>query len=250
MYQLQNLCSGLAESIRRANFLFGDEPERAYTVMSKIVLQGLNIATFQDMQTNALLAQIGMEVQTLIKEIDRLLDAHITESTALLSNAMHVVEQTKPDYIVLCDCLSISEFLFLIHMLRNSLRNDRILCAANPSGMTSTFKYLARNYLNIPVLPDDVIMRTVGAELRKRLSAYNYILFREVDTFVHHSEGFQELETLIARLSKISQKLYSKTQSLVKTEHKVLLMAATDMTSCLKMAFGNSIMDGTEKNCA
>ena len=205
--------------------MFGNQPEQAYIIISKIVLYGLNEGTFPEIQRNPLLAQISMEIQTLVKGVDKLLDAHLAESTALLSNAMHAVEQAKPDYIVLCDCLSLSEFLFLIHVFRDSIGNDRVLCAANPSGMTSTFKYLARDYLNIPVPPEDVIMKTVGAELRRRLSAHNYTLFRDVDTYVHHGEGYPEVEMLIGRLSEISCRLYSKIQSLAKTEHRVLLLA-------------------------
>jgi len=225
MYRLQNLCGGLAQGIRRAHFLLGNESKQAYILISKIVLQGLNIATFPEIQRNPLLAQIGTEIQMLIKETDKLLDAHLTESTALLYTSMRAIEQAKPSYIILCDCLSLSEFLFLIHMFRESVRNDRVLCAANPSGMTSTFKYLARDYLNIPVPPEDIIMRTVGTELRRRLAAHNCTLFRDFDNLVHHGKSSPDIETLLIDLSEISHRLYSKTYSLVKTERRVLLLA-------------------------
>jgi hypothetical protein len=119
-------------------------------------------------------------------------------------------------YVVLCDCLSLAEFLYLIYVFREDVRPDEALCAVNPSGKTGTFKYLARYYLGAEEVPDFLVMDTVVERMGEKFDCSGHYLFPEIDHFVHKTWGneFDSFNDLSDGLFLLANKLAVKIRGL------------------------------------
>jgi hypothetical protein len=160
-----------------------------------------------------------VDIKKLINEVNDL--ARLGPSSGeLLSKAMDFVSlkmRKGASYVVLCDCLSLTEFLYLIYVFREDVRPDEVLCAVNPSGKTGTFKYLARYYLGAEKVPDFLVMSAVAEGIKKRFDCSGYYLFPEIDHFVHKTwdSGFETFDDLSDSLFSLVDKLAVKIRDLL-----------------------------------
>jgi hypothetical protein len=129
-------------------------------------------------------------------------------------------------YVLLCDALSIPEYLFLLHSFGIPVGNA--FYAVNPSGKTATFKYLAENYLKIPPPEgEELIMRTVAQGLARKLGAISHKTFRKLDDLIHSTseEGFKNPDEMVGALFKVVEELRRNLMKLTDGGSSVLMLA-------------------------
>jgi hypothetical protein len=159
------------------------------------------------------------DIKKLVKEVNDFtrLGPSVGE---LLSKVMDFVflkmRNKSASYVVLCDCLSLTEFLYLIYVFRENVEPDQALCAVNPSGKTSTFKYLARYYLGIEEAPDSLAMSKIAEGIKKKFNCSGCYLFHEIDDFVHKTwdNKFRTFDELSDCMFHLADKLAVKIQDL------------------------------------
>lgn len=230
MYPITNMIQGIANRILKELPLFSYDLNKAYRLLAKTVLEATDQVISLEVDSNPVLSGIKHELSKLINSASQAVDAQADVLSALpgiLEDAqMKLRASGKGAYVFLCDCLSLCELMFLVYALRDSLRGDYVSCAINPSGMTSTFKYLAWAYLPIKEVPDEVYMKTVGRALERKLKARGHFLFRDIDMFVHQTQkkDFKNLDELLGELYKIIEQLYVHIQSLL-SSYSVIVLA-------------------------
>lgn len=231
MYQLQNMLNVLVSGIRERHFMLGREPKKVYGLMLKTVLHAVNQARFSEVESNPLLTTITNDVRTLVAFINTLIQRRVAESSIYLKNAIDALEcmrnSRKPFHIILCDALSLPEYMFLLYTFHEFVSADKAFCAVNPGGKTATFKYLAKEYLGIKKLPslEEVTMRKVGEGLREKLGASGSSVFRDIDMFIHYGGEYEDVGNLINNLFKIINKLHSEVENWLNNKYKVLILA-------------------------
>ena len=136
--------------------------------MLKTVLHAVNQACFSEVESNLILATPTDNIKTLVTSIISLLRKRAAETSVYLKSAIDVLERLRnsrePLYIILCDALSLPEYMFLLYTFHEFVSVDKALCAVNPSGKTATFKYLAKEYLSIKKFSsfEEITMRNIG----------------------------------------------------------------------------------------
>lgn len=231
MYQLQNVLNALVSGIRERHFMLGREPKKVYGLMLKTVLHAVNQARFSEVETNFLLTTLANDVRTLVAFINRLLQKRVAESSIYLKNAIDALERMrnsrKPFYIILCDALSLPEYMFLLYTFHEFVSADKTFCAVNPGGKTATFKYLAKEYLSIKTLPslEEVTMRNVGESLREKLGASGSFIFRDIDMLIHYGGEYGDVDSMINSLFKIVNRLQNEVENWLNNKYKVLILA-------------------------
>ena len=231
MYQLQNTINVLVREIKERHFMLGREPERVYALMLKTVLHAVNQARFQEVESNPLLTSLIANVRTLIVSINSLLWKRVTETSIYLKSTIDVLEHMRnsrePLYIILCDSLSLPEYMFLLYTFDEFVGIDKALCAVNPSGKTATFKYLAKEYLGIKTLPslEEITMRNVAEGLREKLGASGASIFRDIDMLIHYGGEYMSTDDLINSLFKIVNKLHIEVKNWLDNKYKILILA-------------------------
>lgn len=231
MYQLQNMVNRLVSGIKERHFMLGREPKKVYGLMLKIVLHAVNQARFSEVETNFLLTTLTNDVRMLVAFINTLLQKRVAESSIYLKDAIDALERMRnsrePFYIILCDALSLPEYMFLLYSFHEFVSADKAFCAVNPGGKTATFKYLAKEYLGIKKLPslEEVTMRNVSEGLREKLGASGSSVFRDIDTLIHHGGEYRDVDNMINSLFKIINKLHNKVENWLNNKYKVLILA-------------------------
>ncbi len=177
----------------------------------------MNQASFLEVESNFWLREMVADIKKLVNEVNDL--AQLGPSAGeLLSKAMDSISlkmNKGASYVVLCDCLSLTEFLYLIYVFREDVRPDEALCAVNPSGKTGTFKYLARYYLGAEKVPDFLVMSTVAEGIKEKFGCSGHYFFPEIDDFVHKTlNGFQTFDELSNGLFYLADKLAVKIRDL------------------------------------
>jgi len=231
MYQLQNMVDMLVSGIRERHFMLGREPKKVYGLMLKIVLHAVDQAHFSEVESNPLLTTLTNDVRTLVEFINTIIQRRVAESSVYLKNAIDALERMRnsrePFYIILCDALSLPEYMFLLYTFHEFVSIDKALCAINPGGKTATFKYLAKEYLGIKTLPslEEVTMRNVGESLREKLGASGCSVFCDIDMLIHYGGEYADVDNMINSLFKITNKLHDEVENLLNNKYKVLILA-------------------------
>ncbi len=231
MYQLQNTINMLVSDVKERHFMLGKEHEKVYALMLKTVLHAVGQARFSEVESNPLLTALTDDVRTLITSINSLLRRRVAESSVYLKTAIEVLERMRnsrePLYIILCDALSLPEYMFLLYTFHESVSVDKALCAVNPSGKTRTFEYLAKEYLGIKTLQplEEVTMRNVGEVLREKLGASGFSIFRDIDMLIHHGGEYRNVDEMIESLFKIANKLQKEVENWLNNKYTVLILA-------------------------
>jgi hypothetical protein len=231
MYQLQNTINTLADRIREIYTMLGSDLEKVYTCMLKTVMHAVDQSCFPEVESNPILATMAGNVRPLIISINLLLRKRVVESSLYLKNAIDILKHTRnsrePLYIMLCDALSLPEYMFLVYTFGKSSGVDKALCAVNPSGKTATFKYLAKEYLGIKTLPptEEIVMKNVCEGLREKLRASGASIFRDIDMLIHYGEEYRNVDEMINSLFKIANKLHNEVENWLNNNYKVLITA-------------------------
>ena len=219
MHRLLGLTHKLAQYVEQDFPRLAEDSRSAYSLLLKTVLHSVNEASFPEVESNFWLREIITDTKKLVNEVNDL--ARLGPSAGeLLSKAMDSISMKIGKkgalYIVLCDCLSLTEFLYLVYVFREEVKPDEALCAVNPSGKTGTFKYLAKYYLGAEEVPDFLVMSTIAEGIRKKFSYSGCYLFPEIDNFVHETSGngFRTFDELIDSLFYLANKIVSKIREL------------------------------------
>jgi len=116
----------------------------------------------------------------------------------------------KKPFIILCDCLSLPEYVYLYDRLINRIQPNALLYAINPGGKTKTFEHLAKAYLNI--VSKEATMKDIAKGLQEHMEAAGWLLYRDLDYLVHRheKEGFTSLSDLAVSLFRAVKELASK----------------------------------------
>jgi len=230
MHRLQNTLDMLVSEIKERHSMLGKEPKQVYASSLKVVLHVTEQTRFPEVESNLLLAKLTERVKALITSVNSLLRQRIGESSVYLKTAIDALEcmrsSSEPLYIMLCDALSLPEYMFLLYSFHRFVSINDALCAINPSGKTATFKYLAKSYLGIEThtLPEEITMSNVCEGLREKLGASGCSIFRDIDMLVHHGE-FRETDEMINSLFKIANKLRKEVENWLNNKYKILLLA-------------------------
>jgi len=231
MYQLQNMVNALVSGIKERHSMLGKEPKQVYALMVKVVLHAADQAYFSEVESNPLLTTLTNDVRMLVGNINLLLQKRLAESSVYLKGAIDILERIRnvrePLYIILCDSLSLPEYMFLLYTFHDFVSVDKALCAVNPSGKTATFKYLAKEYLGIETLPslEEVTMRNVSEGLREKLGASGSSIFRDIDMLIHYGGEYKDVDEMINSLFKIANKLHKEVKNWLNNKYKVLILA-------------------------
>jgi hypothetical protein len=113
----------------------------------------------------------------------------------------------KKPFILLCDGLSLPEYVYLYDRFSKITRPDGLLYAINPGGMTKTYEYLTSIILGS--VSESMTMTKVGELLMKRLGAMNFIVLRKIDEMVHkaQSKKFPKTFDMIVSLHKAVEEI-------------------------------------------
>jgi len=231
MYRLQNTVSLIIEEIKRRDKMLGSEPKKSYSLLLKVLLHALGTAHFPEIENNVLFSSLTNAVYKLVSDINFVIQHKFAEASLYIKDSMMMLERRKnferPLYVILCDALSITEYMFMIHMFRRLVQVEETFCAINPSGKTKTFEYLANEYLNIEPVPcsEELTMRKIGDGLRLKLGAYGYTIFRDFDRLVHWGGEYRDLDEMINSLFKVSMNLCRITEKWLANRYDVLVMA-------------------------
>ena len=221
----------LVENIRKRHSMLGEHPKEVYALLQKIIMHEAERSHFIEVESNPILWDLSFSVNRLIKSIDRVVKNRLTESSFYLREAIdfieHLKKTDKPMHILLCDALSLSEHMFLIYFFHNLVDSKNTLCAINPSGKTSTFKYLAEEYFKLGVVSpsEETTMNTVAENLRRRLSAAGYSIFREFDRLIHRDTLYSDFNALLDALFNAVSNLQKRIESLANENYRVLVLA-------------------------
>ena len=130
----------------------------------------------------------------------------------------------KKPFIILCDCFSLPEYIYLYDKFRDKTRPDKLLYAINPGGKTRTFEHLAKTYLFIS--SEEVTLNMLAEALKTRLGAAGYLLYREIDAFVHGTgqAGFPNLMDIAFSLYRLVEELALKVEQLL-DRYCILIMS-------------------------
>jgi hypothetical protein len=231
MYHLQNIVNDIVTEIKDRHTLLGTDQARIYATMLKIMLQATRQERFPEVESNPLLQTLTQDVSALISHINLSLHSKVAESSLYLENAFGFLEKVKSSskylYIVLCDALSLAEFMFITSTFSDLIKVNNALCAVNPSGKTATFKYLAQEYLGMKIHDplEEVTLRNVAENLRVKLGASGCQLFRNIDVFIHFGREIQSFEDMSGELFKIVNKLCDKITNWRDNDYNVLVLA-------------------------
>lgn len=231
MYHLQDIMDVLVENIRQRHGMLGENPKEVYTVMQKIIVHKTERNRFLEVERNPILWSLSSNVNILMERIDRLVKTRLTETSFYLGDAIdfleHLKKTGKPMHILLCDALSLSEYMFLIYSFHNFVDPQNTLCAINPSGKTSTFKYLAEEYFKLRLIPssEETTMNTVAESLRRRLNATGCSVFREFDRLIHRDTQYSDFNALLDALFSVVSNLQRRIENLINDGYKVLVLA-------------------------
>jgi hypothetical protein len=221
----------LVSGIKERDFMLGKEPKKVYGLMLKMTLHAIKQADLSEVEGNPLLTALTDNVRILVIGINSLLRRRVAESSIYLKNAVDFLENLKnsrePLYIILCDALSIPEYLFLLYIFQEFVNVGDALCAVNPSGKTMTFKYLAKEYLDItvPASLEETTLKSIGEGLRKKLGASGFSILRDIDMLIHYSGEYSHVDDMINSLSKIAEKIRREVQERFDNGYEVLLLA-------------------------
>ena len=231
MYHLQDIMDMLVENVRQRYGMLGKQPKEVYALMQKIVAHGVERNLFTEIESNPVIWELNSSVYKLIERIDILIKTRLTESSLYLSDAIDLLERMKktdkPMYILLCDALSLSEYMFLIYYFHNLIDLKNTLCAINPSGKTSTFKYLAEEYFKLRLVSssNETTMNTIAETLRIRLNAKGCSVFREFDRLIHEDVKYSDFNSLLDALFNVVSNLQKRIDALVDDNYKILILA-------------------------
>ncbi len=92
----------------------------------------------------------------------------------------------KKPYVVLCDCLSLPEYVYLYDRFSKIIHLDGLLYSINPGGATKTYEYLTSIILKSQL--EKMTMFTVGEALKTRFKAAGYTVLRGIDELVHRTQ--------------------------------------------------------------
>jgi len=221
----------LVDEIKERRYILGIKPERVYGLMFKTVLHALSQAYFPEVESNFLLVALADHIKTLISSMNLLIRRKVAKLSVYLKSVMDFMERTRdlrePLYIILCDSLSLPEYMFLLYAFHRFVSAEKAFCAVNPSGKTATFKYLAKEYLGIEMLPSstEVTMRNISEGLRKKLGASGASIFRDIDMLIHYGGEYKEIDDMISILFKITNKLCIEVKNWLNNKYKVLILA-------------------------
>ncbi|MEM2126617.1 MAG: hypothetical protein QXH67_00130 [Candidatus Bathyarchaeia archaeon] len=211
--------------------MLGRDHRKVYSTLLKTVLHTVGEERFPEILSNPLLTSIIEDVASIIATINSLVRRRTSESIIPLRNALGFLELSRdliqPLYIILCDALSLPEYMLFLYTLRGLIAPGRALLAINPSGKTATFKYLASEYLGVkePLTQEDVTMRVLGELLKKRLRASGATVFREIDMLIHGGGEYRDFDMAAESLYKALSRLEGEVERLVDDGYKVLILA-------------------------
>jgi hypothetical protein len=230
MRHLQNYVDTIVAGVMERGQILDRDPERVYTLMFKTVLQALGHGRFPEIEDNPIMTSLVEDIRALVEGINSLIGRRITESILYLKNAVDFLERIRgsiqPLYIILCDGLSLPEYMYLIHIFHRSVTPGRALFAVNPSGKTATFKYLAKEYLGIGMqATEEATMRIVGDGLRLRLGASGVSIFRDIDMFIHRGGEYGDIGDMVRGLFKVVDRLRREAERLLDDGYRVLILA-------------------------
>ncbi|MEM3693682.1 MAG: hypothetical protein QXI39_06655 [Candidatus Bathyarchaeia archaeon] len=215
------------EVVRLRPLLSGSLPRLTYGLLFKC----LYFPRDTEVSQNIVLRNLTDLLSGLLLDLRRQVESKATESGPALIEAVRQAERVakaskRGTHVLLCDALSIPEYLFLFHSF--CIDRQNAFFAVNPSGKTATFKYLAQNYLKVPVPEgEELIMRTVAEGLAKKLGASCHRPFRGLDDLIHSTaeEGFETLEGMIDALFEAVEKLRRDILKLCGGRSSVLVLA-------------------------
>ncbi len=133
------------------------------------------------------------------------------------------ISRKKP-YLILCDCLSLPEYVFILTKFADKLYSSDIFFMINPGGKTKTFEFLAERYLNIGYSKEPSLKDIVNG-LSKKLNCSGNSLFIEIDRLIHKFEnvGFTSIRNMIETFHESISNLIAYIKDL-STSHIVLLL--------------------------
>jgi len=180
----------LVGRVRESFGMLKGGPYQVYENLFKIVYHAAKQVDFPEVEENPLLYDIVQDCKAFIITLNKVVKEVGIDSINLLYEAISRLEEIAPSHVVLCDALSLPEYLYIAHVFRQWVEDDLALCALNLSGKTSTFKFLAQHRLNLQTSDDEeVVMRDVGEGLRRIYSAIDFRLFSGIDRLVHSMEA-------------------------------------------------------------
>ncbi len=129
----------------------------------------------------------------------------------------------KP-FLILCDCLALPEYAFILTEFAHKLSSSDILFMINPGGKTKTFEFLAGNYLNVDY-SRELSLEDIASGLARKLNCSGYTLFREMDMLIHKFEriGFTSIRSMVEAFHGGISSLIASIKALL-TSHTVLLL--------------------------
>jgi len=130
----------------------------------------------------------------------------------------------KKPYVVLCDCLSLPEYVYIYDRFSKSIRLDGLLYSINPGGVTRTYEYLTSTILKSQ--EEEMTMPTLGEALKIRFKATGYTVVRGIDELVHKTqyEKFPSTSDMAVSLYRAIEDIAFKI-SILSEDYTVLVLS-------------------------
>jgi len=205
------------ETHRALNLSFRDEPLHRYThILLSCLCAAYDDETICEIVSSNPLLSKPIEIgKRFIDTMNRLSNRAVAISGASILYAIKKAEDIlrtyeKKPFIVLCDCLSLPEYIYLYDRFSDRVDPNMMLYAINPGGMTKTFEHLAKAYLNI--FHDEVTMTMLAEGLKNQMKAAGSLVYRSMDKLIHkHGDlGFINLSDMAINLYRVIEELTSK----------------------------------------
>lgn len=154
--------------------------------------------------SNPLLEEPVKIGKVFIESMRRISEKGLTISGGSILYMIEKVESAlktreKKPYVVLCDCLSLPEYIYLYDRFSKRIHLDGLLYSINPGGVTKTYEYLTSILLKSRL--EKMTMSTVGEILKNKFKAAGSTVERGVDELVHRTQHEKFPSTLDMAIS-------------------------------------------------
>lgn len=178
---------------------------------------------------NPLLEEPAKIGKAFIESMNRLSKEGLIVSGGSILYATEKVEvalktREKKPYVVLCDCLSLPEYVYLYDRFSKSIHLDGLLYSINPGGVTKTYEYLTSIILKSQL--EKMTMPTVGEALKTRFKAAGFTVIRGMDELIHKTqyEKFPSASDMTVNLHRVIEDIAFKIATLLES-YTVLVLS-------------------------
>lgn len=216
----------LLEELAASFPLFSDY-KQAHAQLFIIIARCLG---FKELQQNQLLSVLEEKTNAVLNTAFILSQNPVKARKSIeivLEDLQNKIERSSDVALVLCDALGLLEFLTLFIIYRKEIKKGYLALAVNPSGKTSTFKFMVKRWLGNYGFPEEFDMREIAYDLGRKIGFSEIRLFRGFDKLIHNveKEGVLESKNLIELLWKIFGDFNDVLGTLLKGHKGVIILS-------------------------